>query len=519
MANEAQNLGLQQVPETDVRSGGQIASSIASSASSGAAAGSVLAPWGTVVGAVVGGGIAAIGQLKGKKREEKLKAEDEQFNEYVERMGNTYGGEFEDQMMVAKNGMVKDEADTNMVEYEDGEIHARPTYDFKGKLIDIEIIQIAPEGIKHEDSQGEDHRVLIPTEEGKNNPEVPEEVSSKEPIIEGDVIFDTQDDDYRARMISDIKAFQEGDETAGKRIMKEIKKLPVDETVAEDGTVIGGPLSTSRTEAKEAEESVMLQNMQQEADNKKAIEAEASEKAAAEAEAAAIKASEEEAFNKEADSYNTWLGLPENEGREYKGYVPVSKDKEEESKSGVSFGAGYDLGTKSEKNLREIGLSEDTIKKMKPYLGLKGKDAVDYNKSTPLDFLTKEEVDLVDSYTMRKTLKRSKKIFGDRWKEMGEGHRKVAMAALHQYGTIPKNALRQLKEGDDKGLLSNLADWKDKTAGTAKSINARYAKYVDLIKSDIEKASMKDKTEVVDDTKSKPVDIVDTNNELEEQNS
>jgi len=70
MANEAQNLGLQQVPETDVRSGGQIASSIASSAASGASAGSVLAPWGTVVGAVVGGGIAAIGQLKGKKREE-----------------------------------------------------------------------------------------------------------------------------------------------------------------------------------------------------------------------------------------------------------------------------------------------------------------------------------------------------------------------------------------------------------------------------------------------------------------
>lgn len=235
MATEAQNLGLQEVPETEVRSGGQMAGSIAAGAASGAAAGSVVAPWGTIIGAVVGGGIAAVGQFTGRAKERKQLEKDRTFNEYVDRMKETYGGEYTEQMMVARDGMVKAEEGFNMVEYEDGEIHARPTYDFKGNLKDIDIIQKAPEGIKHEDAKGENPAVLIPTEEGKSDPSIPVEVQTKEPIVENDVIFKSQDDKYRASLLADISAFKQGDNEAGKRIMGEINKLPVDTSMARHG--------------------------------------------------------------------------------------------------------------------------------------------------------------------------------------------------------------------------------------------------------------------------------------------
>jgi hypothetical protein len=233
MATEAENLGLQQVPVTEVRSGGQIAGSVAASAASGAQAGSVLAPWGTVVGAVVGGGIAVAGQIMGKKAEKARKASDEEYNSYVDRMSKRYGGTTVEQAMVAENGLQKSDEDYNMVEFEKYEMHVRPKYDFKGRLKDIDVIQVAP-NVTHEEANGQDPSVLIPTEKGKSDPDMPAEVSVKEPIRKNDAILNTQDPKRYAKMNSLIQRFKVGDDKAGEELQDEINKLPEDKSLEEN---------------------------------------------------------------------------------------------------------------------------------------------------------------------------------------------------------------------------------------------------------------------------------------------
>lgn len=62
------------------------------------------------------------------------------------------------------------------------------------------------------------------------------------------------------------------------------------------------------------------------------------------------------------------------------GYVPAATV----SKSGVTIATGFDLGQRSESDLRNLGLTSLLVSKFKPYLGKKGKDAVAALKVAPL---------------------------------------------------------------------------------------------------------------------------------------
>jgi GH24 family phage-related lysozyme (muramidase) len=67
-------------------------------------------------------------------------------------------------------------------------------------------------------------------------------------------------------------------------------------------------------------------------------------------------------------------------GSKITGYVPAAGV----SKSGVTIATGFDLGQRSESDLKLLQLDPLLIAKLKPYLGSKGKDAQDLIKKSPL---------------------------------------------------------------------------------------------------------------------------------------
>lgn len=80
-------------------------------------------------------------------------------------------------------------------------------------------------------------------------------------------------------------------------------------------------------------------------------------------------------------------------------YVPDP----ENSKSGVTIAAGFDLGARNVKDLRKLALNATFIGKLYPYLGLKGKGACDYLDEFPLT-ISVHEAAAIDSGVKRKQL-------------------------------------------------------------------------------------------------------------------
>ncbi|WCM86399.1 pesticin C-terminus-like muramidase [Acidovorax sp. NCPPB 3576] len=76
------------------------------------------------------------------------------------------------------------------------------------------------------------------------------------------------------------------------------------------------------------------------------------------------------------------------------GYVPAANV----SKSGVTIATGFDLGQRSESDLKNLGLASGLVTKLKPYLGTKGADAKTLIEKTPLT-ITAAEAESIDKAT------------------------------------------------------------------------------------------------------------------------
>jgi hypothetical protein len=84
-------------------------------------------------------------------------------------------------------------------------------------------------------------------------------------------------------------------------------------------------------------------------------------------------------------------------GRLLKGYVPHNKDGTAIGASGVTVATGVDLGQWNEAQLRALGLPEDLIAKLRPYLSpLRKEEAIAYLEEHPLT-LTADEAALLDT--------------------------------------------------------------------------------------------------------------------------
>ncbi|MFQ3250372.1 pesticin C-terminus-like muramidase [Glaciecola sp.] len=74
-----------------------------------------------------------------------------------------------------------------------------------------------------------------------------------------------------------------------------------------------------------------------------------------------------------------------------RGYVPDVRN----SKSGVTIGAGFDLGARNASDLEKLGLDSNLIAKLYPYLGLQRHDAANYLRQHPLE-ISQEQAAFID---------------------------------------------------------------------------------------------------------------------------
>lgn len=86
----------------------------------------------------------------------------------------------------------------------------------------------------------------------------------------------------------------------------------------------------------------------------------------------------------------TFIGRLEGAGIT-RGYVP----NPETSNSGVTIATGFDLGQHSREQIESMALPEELAAKLVPYVGLKGRAALDFLNAHPL-LLSADEVAAVD---------------------------------------------------------------------------------------------------------------------------
>ena len=156
--------------------------------------------------------------------------------------------------------------------------------------------------------------------------------------------------------------------------------------------------------------------------------------------------------------------IKEQEGFKTTGYVPVDKDGKVLGSSGVTVASGFDLGQRGINDLQ--GLPKELVKKLSPFVGLQGTNALaDAGKLV----LTDEEALIVNKFAKKQELGRLSK----KWKaETGTDfstlpiEQATAIASVaFQYGdleTKTPNFWKQVTTDDWDGAKKNLANFGDK---------------------------------------------------------
>ena len=165
------------------------------------------------------------------------------------------------------------------------------------------------------------------------------------------------------------------------------------------------------------------------------------------------------------------------EGNKLKGYVPDP----EGSNSGVTIGSGLDLGNRNINDLE--GLPENIIIKLKPFLGLKGSEAV--TKAGQLN-ITKEEAKIINTFAHKQSLTKLKKKWNKdskiKFNKLNKEQATVLASVAFQYGdlkTKTPNFYRLALEGDWQGVYEELMDFKDNYPTRRKKEAAYLKKYLD----------------------------------------
>ncbi|TBR44811.1 peptidase [Marinomonas agarivorans] len=156
--------------------------------------------------------------------------------------------------------------------------------------------------------------------------------------------------------------------------------------------------------------------------------------------------------------------IAELEGSSNKGYVPDP----EQSRSGVSIAAGFDIGQRTESELKQA-FPSSLCEKLLPYAGKIRQDAVDVLAKIPLT-LTDEELDIINRYSHSQAEKR----LIDSWANtdhyesffnLSSQCQTVVASVAFQYGSLAKrtpNFWRQITQGDWTDALANLRNFGDK---------------------------------------------------------
>ena len=172
--------------------------------------------------------------------------------------------------------------------------------------------------------------------------------------------------------------------------------------------------------------------------------------------------------------------IKDREGFEIIGKVPDVKG----SKSGVTIASGFDLGARKLSDLN--GLPKEIIDKLKPFLGLKGNEAVAVAEKLKI---TKEEGKIINQFAKRESLTRLKKKWNKdskiKFDKLSKEQATVLASVVFQYGDLKTETPTFYKlalAGDWQGVYDELMDFKDKYPTRRKKEAAYLKKYLEKIK-------------------------------------
>jgi LysM repeat protein len=165
------------------------------------------------------------------------------------------------------------------------------------------------------------------------------------------------------------------------------------------------------------------------------------------------------------------------EGSKREPYVPMEGGKPLDN-SGVTIGKGVDLGQQTPEKLAEIGVDRATIELLRPFFGLKGRDAVAALKAAQdagmTVRLTDPQLANLDNSVLKGYAGSFQKEFerkvGFSFDELNENQQMALTSLAFQYGNDgvlgtddkPTNLTKQLKARDMEAAAGNIATWNNK---------------------------------------------------------
>ena len=159
-----------------------------------------------------------------------------------------------------------------------------------------------------------------------------------------------------------------------------------------------------------------------------------------------------------------WDFISEREGGgRTEGYVPDP----EGSQSGVTIATGFDLGARNRGDLERLGLSEDLIEKLEPYLGRKKSGAVDFIENNPLT-ITYEQVRTIDRLVKASAMEKLERLYNNTsdidFRALPPEAQTVIASVAFQYGNLETrtpNFWRQVTQQDWLAAYRNLRNFGD----------------------------------------------------------
>ncbi|HKX64136.1 MAG TPA: pesticin C-terminus-like muramidase [Rhizomicrobium sp.] len=165
-----------------------------------------------------------------------------------------------------------------------------------------------------------------------------------------------------------------------------------------------------------------------------------------------------------------WGFINEREGVLTTGNVPKDKQHHPFAKSGVTIASGFDLGGRTAADLRRLGLSDDLVTSLTPYLGLRGQAAQDYLTAHPLN-ITPQQQQAIDTPTFTSTYNtvadnyNAAQRTGTRFQDLPRSAQTAIISVAHQYGTnlaaATPNFWTQVTTGRWRDAYDNLMNFGD----------------------------------------------------------
>jgi hypothetical protein len=127
-------------------------------------------------------------------------------------------------------------------------------------------------------------------------------------------------------------------------------------------------------------------------------------------------------------------------GSQQKAYIPM-RNGVPIGKSGVTVGKGFDLGQFDVKGLRNLGVSKEVLRKVQPFLNVKGPAAARILKENPLTLSPEDVKHLNEVVFNKKTndLESLIKNIETRSKKRLSDNQKVALGSMYYQGINPKS--------------------------------------------------------------------------------